>query len=366
MPPPVHGVSAFNTALLARFDALGIPHRAFRIGTRGSLEHIDTFQTSKLVGDAIRLAEVGICGVLARSRNPVIYYTPSQGGIAAFRDAALTCIARAAGLPTVAHLHGCGWLDRWRPGGPVGRAMRTALEQTDRVVCLGETYARQMTAELGIPVIGLNNGVPPPPSPTLGAVPRASSRVELLYLSNLMKTKGVFAAADATRRLRTRLDVRLRCAGAWAVDAEREEFLRRFEPELASGTLELVGFADSTMKEQLLAEAHFFVLPTAYPPEGQPLSLIEAMARGVVPITTQQGAISDLFGFPGWERLATPRHREADGIAATIHELTEAPAEYQALSAACVQRYEDALTWNRCTDRLIEILASTEHADATT
>ena len=44
-----------------------------------------------------------------------------------------------------------------------------------------------------------------------------------------------------------------------------------------------------------MAEAHVFCLPTTYPYEGQPISILEAYAAGAIVITTDIGGIPDIF-----------------------------------------------------------------------
>jgi glycosyltransferase involved in cell wall biosynthesis len=71
------------------------------------------------------------------------------------------------------------------------------------------------------------------------------------------------------------------------------------------GAIQFLGKVEGHRKEKALLEAHFLVLPTRYPHEGQPLVLIEAMSAGAVPVTTDQGGIPDLMSFAGSERLVS-------------------------------------------------------------
>jgi glycosyltransferase involved in cell wall biosynthesis len=362
-PPPLHGVSAYNAAFLRFLRQQGIGCRVFRVGTRGGLEQVGRVQAGQTVRDGAALARLFAEGatrvVKPRDRPPTIYFTPSQGGAAVLRDLALVEGSAALGLPLVAHVHGCGWLDMWRRGGVAATAMSRVLGRCRSVICLGPSFARRMQDALGVPCVGINNGAPVQPSARHRAAPPLGQTLELLYLSNLVADKGVFTAAAALRELiRRGVAARLRCAGAWFEAAERGRFLAMFQTEIRAGTVELVGFAGEARKRDLLRAAHFFLLPTRYPLEGQPLSLIEAMSHGVVPVTTLQGGIQDLLEVDGWERVASARHLEPNAVADTIEELLERPDLYQELSSACLERQRTALRLDRSLGEVARLLGA--------
>jgi len=357
VPPPVHGVSAFNAVLRDQLRNRGVTSRIFRVGTRGALTELERMNARKLVCDAGTLARLALAEVRRKAPDHMIYFTPSQGGTAVLRDAMVARIARVSGTPLVGHIHGCAWLHNWERGGWRGKAMLDALRGCARIICLGTTYAQRMATATGLPCVGVNNGVIAPVDEPVTAVWRPGERIELLYLSSLSKSKGLWIAARALRELRGRgLPARLRCAGLWGRERERIEFQRDFGCELADGTIELVGFADRELKQRLFREARFFVLPTEHHKEGQPLSLIEAMASGVLPVTTRQGAITDLFEFEGWEELARPEHRDPIAVAATIESFARDQERYQRASGRCIARHRQALAIDRCVDNVLRIL----------
>ena len=49
-------------------------------------------------------------------------------------------------------------------------------------------------------------------------------------------------------------------------------------------------------KRKLLKECYIFALPTRYPNEGQPISILEAMGNGMFIITTDHAGIPDIVG----------------------------------------------------------------------
>ncbi|WP_416876469.1 glycosyltransferase family 4 protein, partial [Kitasatospora sp. SC0581] len=55
------------------------------------------------------------------------------------------------------------------------------------------------------------------------------------------------------------------------------------------------GVVNGKAKKDLLEICDIFVLPTYYPKEGQPISIIEAMGNGLAIITTNHAGIPDLI-----------------------------------------------------------------------
>lgn len=360
LPPPVHGVAAFNAALLAELAHRGIGYRAFSIGTRKDLREVARVGVTKTIADAATILRFGVALARARlaGRMPAaIYFTPCQGGAGVLRDLAISRVARGLGARLVAHVHGCAWLAIWERGGWQAQVMEAALRVCDRTICLGPTFAAKLRSATGAGCVGINNGVAPSRrDPDEVRAPAPGARIELLFLSNLYRAKGLWIAAEAVRALiRRGTDARLRCAGTWLFDDERAAFLVEFADEIAAGTIELVGFADEAAKLQLFASSHFFVLPIPGDVEGQPLALLEAMAHGVVPITTTAGGMIDLFP-DGGARLASPDHVDPERIAHTVITLSGDRDVYVGAAHSVLAHQRAALTMTRCTDDLVRTL----------
>lgn len=355
LPPPIHGVSVFNSMFLGELVARNVPHRVFRIGTRGALSGVEKFSLSKVMSDARSLIELRAALRAARTQNPVVYFTPSLSGAAVLRDFAITQLCRAYSVPVVAHIHNGAWVDTWQAHQNTvsGRLMLRALQACSRVICLGATLATKMRSTTGIAAVGINNGVE---IDLVAARREENGCLELLFLSNLQREKGLFTAATTARSLADQgIRVRLRCAGSWRSSGDEAAFRDEYARELRDGTIALVGFADADAKSQLLSTSHFLLLPSELL-EGQPLSIIEAMAAGVVPITTRGGGIQDLFGFRGWQALATNDHKDPKQVAATVAAIWRDKARLAQLVEECRERFRSGLTFSRCVDEVLTVI----------
>ena len=359
LPPPVHGVSVFNAALLDELERREEPVRVFRVGSRRA-QSIGRFSLVKALLGAGLIARLFTSALWRKVRGgggTVLYFTPSQGGPAVFRDAVVAMIGRLCFDRVIGHVHGCSWLGRYREGGPAARAMKHALASCDQVICLGDRFTGAMRAATGIDCVSVDNGARATQGGRVRTWPGNGAPLTLLYLGSFILSKGLWAAAEAAVLLQGRgRNVCLRCAGSWRVEAERVGFERHFQAAIGSGVIQFLGPVDEPHRERALLDAHILVLPTRYPHEGQPLVLIEAMSAGVVPITTDQGGIPNLMSFPGSERLVSPSHESGRGVARTIEAFANDPDAYEALSMLCLERFRTHLTMERCVTDILTVI----------
>lgn len=118
--------------------------------------------------------------------------------------------------------------------------------------------------------------------------------INLLYLSNMMKEKGyeylLESFINLPENLRTHFT--LTFAGNFENEQNKNDFLVNI---YKFKNIKYEGVITGKMKHKILMQSHVFILPTFYPIEGQPISILEAYAAGLAVITTEQGGIPDIF-----------------------------------------------------------------------
>ena len=131
------------------------------------------------------------------------------------------------------------------------------------------------------------------------------SRINILYLSNLIQSKGYLDLLAALKILENdTLD--FSCIFAGSIFLSPDDPIKMNENEIKffldssinklknKDNVKFVGPVYNKEKIKLLKEADVFVLPTYYMNEGQPISIIEAMAYKNVIISTPYRSIIDL------------------------------------------------------------------------
>lgn len=144
--------------------------------------------------------------------------------------------------------------------------------------------------------------------------------LRILFLSNLIHGKGHNELVDAYLALDDNLKKRviIDFAGGFASEIQKSEFLEKIQGNRQLYYHGLVGGAE---KKDLFTRAHIFCLPTYYPYEGQPISILEAYATGCVVITTDHSGIRDVFKdkINGYE----VQKRSANSIRLVIEQIIE-------------------------------------------
>ena len=119
-----------------------------------------------------------------------------------------------------------------------------------------------------------------------------TDELRVFYLSNLMKEKGIICLLKALKHLESNnIEYKAKIAGN--IDLKYSKEILKLFKELKN--TEYIGIVDGEAKKNLLNWGNVFVLPTFYKMEGQPISILEAMATKNLIVTTDHAGISDIF-----------------------------------------------------------------------
>jgi glycosyltransferase involved in cell wall biosynthesis len=88
-------------------------------------------------------------------------------------------------------------------------------------------------------------------------------------------------------------NIKINFVGGFENENSKKKFLKKIENN--SGITYLGKFIDGKEKRDLYCKSHVFCLPTYYPYEGQPISILESYATGCVVITTNHSGIPFIF-----------------------------------------------------------------------
>jgi glycosyltransferase involved in cell wall biosynthesis len=237
----------------------------------------------------LRQSLVGVGGAVLRlltQRVDVVHVNFTKKA-SVLRKGVILAVARARGVGTVIHAHAGLFLD-WFDGLPRPvQALVRRLLVADRVVVLNETVREGWVRRFGVPgdrVAIMTNPVEWPP-----AVPDRSGDgpVVAAFLGALREKKGVFDLVRAIGLLPESQRERLRLVLAGHEDpAPVRAAIRAAGIE---GIVELPGYLGHDDRDALLGRSQILLLPSHA--EGLPMSVLEAMAWGLVPVVTPVGAL---------------------------------------------------------------------------
>jgi len=238
-------------------------------------------------------------GALRRSHRPTVYFTSSRSRFGFLRDAIIVLFARRYHAERIVnHLHGADFLSfRESCGAIFGRLVDTVYRRVTDSVVLADAMRRQYERYAQTMRI---HTAPNAYDPALDELVkrRDENSLHILYLSNIMKTKGIFELMDAVRTLyQDGYAVEFHIAGRFLADTEysAKQVETMFYRSLDDACMVYHGVADGLVKKELLKTADIVCLPSYYSTEAQPISLIEGMAAGCFLIATKQGYIESIM-----------------------------------------------------------------------
>lgn len=182
------------------------------------------------------------------------------------------------------------------------------------------------------------------------AAKRLSDHVSLLYVGALMEFKGPHRVVEAAAGLRRAgVPVTVELVG----DGPMRPAIEQIEAAAGPGLATLHGWMPRPRLGELLAAAHFVVLPSRS--EGWPKVLGEGMAYGAVPIASTAGSIPHYLGELGVGRAVGAD--DVPALQAAIGGYFEQPARWAAESARGVAAAPE-LGYARFVERIGELLGA--------
>lgn len=347
LPPPVHGVSVMNKMIR---DSARITESFtcdfINLSTAGTVKSLQKQSARKYFLTAgIILTALFMIGT---RRYDKIYITPFPYGPAFIKDSVIILMGRLLGAKPLLHLHTYGFKKASERSGLLGKYYRYVFKNTE-VICLSELLVEDIghlhTGKVHI----LPNGIPQVNFENRNQITDAP--VRLLYLSNLIKGKGILILIEAVEMVKKHGHAfHLRIAGP-EHDVDYKTLAALIEKKRLGTDVTLVGPRYGNEKYTEFMEADVFILPSDYDTFG--LVLLEAMQFGVPCISTTVGGIPDVLG-EGRGLLITEITPEA--LARAIEHLIQHPEERKRMSVSGFGHYQEKFTWETFETGLINIL----------
>ncbi len=306
----------------------------------------------RLIGDFLSFRRL-----VASGQYQLVHLNPSLLPASTLRDGLFLLIAKAYGIPVLVFFR--GWdpdfalrIRRYFPG-----PFRIVFRRADSLIVLAEEFKQQL-GDLGIhsPIYiettVVEDSVFLPANEASPAVKTADSCYSILYLSRLVKGKGLELVIEAFAGLQEACPTwRLLIAG----DGAAASSARALVNERRISNVEFLGHVGGEAKRQAYKRSHIFCFPTFYG-EGMPNAVLEAMGHGLPVVTRPVGGLADFFedGRMG--------HISAAGDPATFTQLLQDLAENddkRGEMGAYNRRYaQGRFAAARVAKRLIDVYAS--------
>lgn len=304
---------------------------------------------------------------LLSTRYNICYITTAQSKRGFIRDYAMVTMLRWFNVPVVAHQYGANYhqlTDALSDNGM--KKLKRMLEYISVIIVEGGHMKEQYSFLEGYEkkVIVIPNGLPTvgksalTPKTYIGDKPFV-----MYYLSNLIWSKGYFDVLQAVDILVNKEERNVKCvfAGKFMAspDDERpgisnkEDFDKFIEDHHLADVVSYYSGMYGEQKDEMFAKANVFLLPTYYINEGQPVSIIEAMAYGCVPIVTRYRHIPMMVTE---ENGCFVEAKRPEQIAKAVEELMDNPGKYAEKSANSIKDYKEKFTFEEYASQVLKCM----------
>jgi len=279
LTPPIHGQSLAFTRFV---DSIKIEKK---IVLNTNLENRS--KIGKLFGTVKNLFSIFLKVFFLKF--DIVYFTCSRSFLGSIKDVLLINLVSLKNVKIINHLHGSDFYDflhsspQWYQ-----KILFASYEKVNTSIVLLESMKDQFKDFKNMKVEVVANFYDKELDNLL--VEKEVDNINLVYLSNIMKSKGIFELIEAFEELsQVNRNLYLNIAGDFMADEYmninqvKQEFYAKIEQNTK---IRYHGKVFEKEKTMLLQKSDIFILPSYYRSEAFPISIIEAMACENAIITT--------------------------------------------------------------------------------
>jgi glycosyltransferase involved in cell wall biosynthesis len=291
LPPPIHGSSVvgqyikdshtINNTFNCRYIDMGTSTRVDEIGKR----NINKFFRYLFI-------LVQVITQLILFRPKLCYLAITAKGPGFYKDSLVAILVKLFGVKLVCHFHNKGISTRQSKF--IDNLLYwTVLKNTEVILLSRHLYSDIQKYIPEERVHYCPNGIPEQ-SLSFNNIPlkKDNNIVHILFLSNLMESKGVYVLLDACKMLQDqRLPFHCTFVGGEG-DVNKQNFQKKVESLGLNTSTNYVGKKYGREKEAIFSVSDIFVFPTYYETFG--LVNLEAMQFSLPVVSTFEGGIPDI------------------------------------------------------------------------
>lgn len=305
--------------------------------------------------------------ILVFNPKQKVYLNTGQSKIGFIRDYVIINLSKLFGCKIIAHQFGANYSGFYNSqSGFIKSKIVKTLAKTDKIIVEGDYTKKQFDflPDYQTKVVSVPNGLPQKidSSKIIAKKMDYDQPINLFYLSNLIESKGYWDVLEAINILKNDYKINLRAvfSGKFLdsvddikfknAEEARKVFFDYIEKNNLKDNIEYYEGLYGEKKAEEFKKAHFFILPTYYINEGQPVSVVEALAYGCVPIVTRYRLIPTMVNEDNGIFVNPKSPKE---IAQRINEMAGKPEVYNAISQNAIKQYTDHFTAEKYTNHLI-------------
>lgn len=354
-PPPIHGSSVVSQQIKdsklinETFDCYYV-----NISSSRKMNEVGNNSFFLLIVKFVRLLKslIRTLYLLLFHRFDLCYCAITINGICFLRDAPYVLLCKLFHYKVVIHQHNKGVANYCNK--PLYRSLYRWVYHKTKVILLSRYLYQDIESFVDErDVMICPNGIKP--SIALSHRKRNSNSPHILFLSNLIESKGCLILLDACKILRDNgLMFSCDVIGGETSEISSERFLKEIHNRALNDTVIYHGRKYGDEKDRYWAEAEIFAFPTFYFNECFPLVLLEAMEKGIACVSTIEGGIRDIIdeGKTGY----VVQKKDPESLANVLKKLLQNPELRYNMGAEGRKKFEQYYTEEQFEHKILECL----------
>ena len=349
LSPPITGVSICNEKIISQLSK----------GENWSIEAINTAIVSfneNIGAFSVRKVYINLKPyffLYKIFKSNIVYVTIGQTFWGVLKSYPFLLLSKIAGKKRVIHVHGNYLKTEYNClSGVKKKIFKKVLKTCDSGIVLSEKLKDNLTPFLKEDNIHIIKNFVDNDFLDISfqkGFNKSLKELKILYLSNLMTEKGIFDLLNALKILDQRgIEYEANLAGE--IDKEIEKEIHTIINSLKN--VKLHGVVKGKEKRDLLLQSNVFVLPTYYKMEGQPISILEAMATGNIIFTTNHAGISDIFSVNNGQFI---KKRSPEDLAIKLEKVSVNLSNQRKIMIHNVEYAQEIFTEKRFIDSICEV-----------
>jgi glycosyltransferase involved in cell wall biosynthesis len=292
LPPPVHGSSVVGKQI---FDSKKINEKFncvfINLSTSTQVDKIGEISMDKFISFFKILLKIFKTLLFRRIDKVYLAPTVSSGGF--YKDYVVFCLIFLFGKKRIYHLHNKGVSKRKKS--KVLAFLYRSFFKNAKVVLLSEMLYKDVDEFVNKKDIFIcPNGIEDEVSTTKFIQKEKKEQLNLLFLSNLITSKGVYVFLEACKELLdNKVEYTCNFVGGEG-DISKEQFNKKIKELKLENHVFYLGKKYNEEKKEIFINSDVFILPSFYHNECFPLVCLEAMMYGLPVISTDEGGITDI------------------------------------------------------------------------
>ena len=287
-------------------------------------------------------------GKLLQGKQKTVVHIHTCSGFTFFLDSILICIAKCFSRPVVLHIHGGRFIEFLDNLSPVlFKLVSWVFHCCNRVVVLSDYWQNTLSdkfSECSFSIV--ENGVPI--KRLVKKQPSCDAEIEILFLGNLTKLKGVFDLIVAMKYIDGAM---LNFVGGEEDAGIFQDIEKLLDTHHLQNKVKIHGPQYGEAKNIFLNAADIFVLPSYA--EGLPISLLEAMANALPVVVSPVGGIPSVITDQQEGLLVKPG--QVDDIVKALNALVRNDGLRKEMGLAGRKRCEEQFGIEKTVGKLLNI-----------